>query len=133
TSLSTPKQDVGGRDKPGHDDERESSAADLQPHFFARTALRLRGNDGTEWRREPGPGAGLRGDDGRSGRARQTLKLRNEANFAVPAWRGERSPPCRPRRLRRAPGQGAIGRAKSVGQSPRIAASGLAGPRGRPR
>src|SRR6185312_1932559 len=41
TSLSTPKKDVDGRDKPGHDDERESSAADLQPHFFPRTALRL--------------------------------------------------------------------------------------------
>ncbi|HXE03684.1 MAG TPA: hypothetical protein VN518_03570, partial [Methyloceanibacter sp.] len=45
TSLSTPKKDVDGRDKPGHDDERESSAADLQPHFFPRTALRFRGND----------------------------------------------------------------------------------------
>jgi len=31
--------------KPGHDDEKESAAADLQPHFFPRTALRLRAND----------------------------------------------------------------------------------------
>src|SRR5581483_12318929 len=46
TSLSTPKKDVDGRDKPGHDDEREASAADLQPHFFPRTARRASGHPG---------------------------------------------------------------------------------------
>src|SRR6185437_2596100 len=48
--ASTPfffrRQDVDGRDKPGHDDEGESSAAHLQPHFFPRTALRASGNPG---------------------------------------------------------------------------------------
>src|SRR6185437_8263335 len=47
--ASTPfffrRQDVDGRDKPGHDDEGESSAAHLQPHLFPRTALRFRGDD----------------------------------------------------------------------------------------